>query len=126
VRFPLAHAAVLIASVPIACSSHLDCGEADQQAEAMLADFDSCASGEPCQALDVTQQLQDANEVGICIDALVCPVAVRAGADQAAFVRRARDIISRRRCNTCVMAKCQLPGSRQPVCDPTTKRCRLR
>jgi hypothetical protein len=110
----------------VGCGRQLDCDEADQQARQLLAEFGSCASGEACRLVDVTAQLQSANELGICIDDLVCAVALRQDAGQSAFVRRARDVIGRRQCNVCTVAKCRIPETLQAFCDPQSKRCNLR
>jgi hypothetical protein len=110
----------------LACWSHLDCDEADGQAQALLIEFGSCPEAQPCRALYLPPHLENANELGICVDAFVCSVALREDADQGAFVRRARDVVQRRRCNSCTLAKCKLPETVQAFCDPETKRCKLR
>ena len=109
-----------------ACWWHLDCEEADEQTRSLLAEFGTCANGEACRVFFINARLEGANELGVCIDNFTCSVAIREDADQEALVSRARDIVSRRRCNTCSIAKCKLPENLQAFCDPDTKRCKLR
>src|SRR6185436_19513682 len=108
-------AALALGSVALmACRGQLDCEEADQAAQALLEEYGSCANGEACRVYSIPDSLAQANEAGgTCIDALLCSVALRQDANEAAFLDRARDIVGRRHCRTCAIAKCRQPAGLQ-------------
>ena len=109
----------------VSCRDKLDCEEADQQAAALLAEFGSCSEAQRCEVVPLGVALADANEVGVCIDAFICSVALREGAGRDAFIGRAREIVRRRDCPSCT-AKCAVPEALEAFCDPQAKQCRLR
>jgi hypothetical protein len=104
----------------------VDCEEADRRAQALLAEFGACSPEQTCEVVPLGARLEGANEQGVCVDAFLCSVALPSGADQQAFVARARDIVERRHCNNCAVAKCARPESLVAFCDPATRRCQLR
>jgi hypothetical protein len=108
------------------CSSDYDCEEADAKATALLVEFGSCSAGQRCEVVPLGPSLENASTGGICIQAFLCTTALREGAGQEAFIARAREIVRRRNCTTCVAAKCGAPELLEAFCDTSTNQCRLR
>lgn len=108
-----------IAAFIASCWSTLDCKEADRAAAELIEEHASCdPERDSCEPVFIRGALGD----NACIESLLCHVAVRAGTE-AAFIRKARDITSRRECGQCAL-KCS-PTPFKATCDPKTRRCRL-
>jgi hypothetical protein len=107
------------------CSSQLDCAQADQEAQALIAENSRCAEGDRCRVVDVVMAFAKMQKQA-CIQPLLCSVALREDASEGAFLERAVGIVDRRSCHSCAVAKCRPAETLEAFCDTATHTCQLR
>ena len=101
----------------------LDCKDADREAQALITQSASCTVDDDCRILSLHQSLEGANKGGVCVQSFLCAVAIRKDVDEKAFIDRARDIVRRRECDECPVAKCRVFAGVPAICDAQLGRC---
>jgi hypothetical protein len=120
-------ALLLVATVALAgCERRLTCTQADDEARALIARHAACAEGDRCRVVPLFDAFSASPWQQACVSAFLCSVALREDADESAFLARAREIVDRRDCLSCAVAKCRLPADLDAFCDAATHTCQLR
>jgi hypothetical protein len=108
------------------------CGEVRQLSADLLDKATTCNTDEDCKLVD---RIELGASVSPCAQnptsAIFCPFAVRRDADLVTLGQTLSRLAKQgESCVTCagqpcLIYNCAMPGTRRPVCDPSSHRCRL-
>jgi len=106
----------------LGCAQADECQETKTKAASLVAEFAACGGDDRCVVVDLAPVVENP-----CLGAFQCFAAFTEGVDLEEFSRRARELEREfSSCRECAIAECATPESLTAVCDPTSRRCKLR